>query len=108
MDCGFAPQEIEHARTGVHTYAEYRIFGELSLVLCNFCQVDFSSYDPMYFGLPRGTRVGLESRHGWQFVQEVQPVITKDKCCVQCRHGLPFLQFVARARELHRKNNSGA
>ena len=60
MECGFDPKEIEHARAGIHTYAEYRIFGDLTLVLCDFCQCDFSSYDPTFFGLPRGTRVGME------------------------------------------------
>jgi hypothetical protein len=61
--------------------------------------VDFSSYDPTFFGLSRGRRVGLES--GWQFVRDVEPVITKDKCCSNCGFRLPFLQFVADARELH-------
>jgi hypothetical protein len=99
MDCGSNPKEIEHARAGIHTFAEYRIFGDLSLVLCNFCQVDFGSYDPTFFGLPRGTRVGMEC--GWDFVRDVQPVITKDKCCPKCGHRLPFLEFVIHARELH-------
>lgn len=101
MDCGFHPWEIEHARTGIHTYAEYRIFGELSLVLCSFCQCDFGSYDPTFFGLPRGIRVGMERGRGWEFVREVQPFIGKDKCCTQCGYRLKFLEFVARARELH-------
>src|SRR5688572_17248489 len=59
MDCGHVPQELEHLREGQHTYAEYRIFGPLSLVLCDFCQVDFDSYDPAYFGLPRTARIGF-------------------------------------------------
>lgn len=101
MDCGFHPVEIEHARAGKHTYAEFRIFGELSLVLCNFCQCDFSSYDPTFFGLPRGTRVGMERPQGWAYVRDALPVIVEDKCCAQCRYRLPFLEFVARAREMH-------
>lgn len=101
MHFGFDPQEIEHAQIGKHAYAEYRIFGDLSLVLCNFCQCDFSSYDPTFFGLPRGTRVGMDGPRGWEFVREVQPVITKDKCCTHCGYRLPFLKFVARERELH-------
>jgi hypothetical protein len=84
MDCGCDPTEIEHARSGQHTYAEYRIFGDLSLVLCDFCRVDFSSYDWTFFGLPHGTRVGMEKPRGWQFVRDVQPVIKKDKCCPKC------------------------
>jgi hypothetical protein len=50
MECGFFPEEIEHVKAGKHTYAEWRIFSELSLVLCNFCYVDFGSYDPTFFG----------------------------------------------------------
>lgn len=95
MDCGSDPQEIEHARNGKHTYAEYRIFGDLSIVLCNFCQVDFSSYDSTFFGLPRGTRVGMNRPQGWEFVREVQPVITKDKCCVHCKWRLPYVLRIA-------------
>ena len=100
MDCGCHPTEVEHARQGKHTYAEYRIFGDLSLVLCNFCQVDFTSYDPTFFNLPREKRIGLGEK-GFQFVREVQPVVTKGKCCPQCRLPLPFLEFVVRAREFH-------
>lgn len=100
MDCGHDPVEIEQARAGEHTYAEYRIFGDLSLVLCNFCGVDFSSYHAEFFGLPRGTRLGHGERD-WQFVREVSPAISKDKCCTACGHRLPFLEFVVKARELH-------
>ena len=105
MECGSNPREIEDVRAGKHTYAEYRIFGKLSLVLCNICQADFSSYDPTYFGLPHGRRVGLENRR-WEFVRDVQPVITKDKCCVKCGYRLPFLEFIVRARELNSESKA--
>ena len=101
MDCGFDRTEIEHARAGMHTYAEYRIFGRLSLVLCNFCHVDFSSYDPTFFGLQSGSRIDICR---WEFVREAPPIIAKDKCCVKCGYRLPFLEFVAQARELHAEN----
>jgi len=98
MECGFLPSEIEHAQTGKHTFAEYRIFGELSLVLCNICYVDFGSRDPVFFGLPSQLRIDICR---WEFVRDVQPVITKGKCCVKCGYRLPFLEFVAQARELN-------
>ena len=60
MDCGHDPQELQHFADCQHTYAENLIFGPLSLVLCNFCQVDFGSYDPTYFGLPPRARIGFE------------------------------------------------
>lgn len=99
MDCGGETGELEEALSGHHTYAEYRIFGELSLVLCDFCQADFSSYDPAFFGLPRGRKVGRE--RGWDFVREVQTFVAKDKYCSGCGHRLSFLVFVAKARQLN-------
>lgn len=92
-------EEIEHALAGKHTYAEMRIFGNLSVVLCNFCQVDFGSFHPDYFGLPRNARIGYEKM---QFVRAVPEVfIGKDKYCPQCNLRLAFLKFVVAARELH-------
>lgn len=100
MDCGHDSTEVEHARAEMHTYAEYRVFGDLSLVLCDFCQVDFTSYDPTFFGLPPGTRIGL-GRRDWQFIRDVPSNIIRDKCCVACGYRLPFLEFVIRARLLN-------
>jgi hypothetical protein len=97
MECGSDPREIDEALTGRHTYAEYRALGGLPLVLCDFCFADFSSYDPTFFGLPTGRRIDIGR---WEFVREVQPVITKDKCCVQCGYRLPFLEFVVQSRKL--------
>src|SRR5882724_11749050 len=77
MECGDLPKEIEHALAGTHTYAEMRIFGELTLVLCNFCQVDFGSFHPEYFGLPTAAVIGYEKM---QFLRTVDDVrIGKDK-----------------------------
>jgi len=101
MDCGADPKEIDEALAGRHTFAEYKIFGDLSLVLCNFCQVDFSSYDPTFFGLPLGERLGMGSGRGWDFIRDVQPFIAKDKYCSHCGHRLSFLRFVAQARRQH-------
>jgi|KBSMisStaDraftv2_1062788.scaffolds.fasta_scaffold50604_4 hypothetical protein len=100
MDCGCLATDLDHASAGKHTYAEYRIFGDLSLVLCDFCSVDFSSYDPTYFGLQRGARIGPGER-AWQFVRDVPAVIAKDKCCTHCNRRLKFLEFLLHARELH-------
>src|SRR5262245_56873128 len=90
-DCGGSPDELEHFRAGKHTYAEYEVFPGLALVLCNFCQVDFSSYDPRYFGLLPRTKIGLGSM---RFVRDIHPLQSeKDKYCEQCRHRLRFLRF---------------
>jgi hypothetical protein len=61
--------------------------------------VDFGSYDPTFFGLPRGSRIGFERM---RFVRDVvQPTVGKDKYCPACRRRLAFLKFVAAARSLH-------
>ena len=100
-ECGSQPQEIEHFLAGRHTYAEMKIFGDLSLVLCDFCQVDFSSNDPTYFGLPLGTRLGLGRM---QFARSVKNIgLGKDKHCPNCGDRLAWLEFVVKARELHAK-----
>jgi hypothetical protein len=99
MDCGTFLHEIEDAVEGKHTYAELRIFGDLSLVLCNFCMVDFGSYDPTYFGLPKGTKIGYGKK---EFVRAIEVVyIGKDKYCPNCHRRLAFLKFVEQARQLH-------
>ena len=76
-----------------------RIFGELTLVLCDFCQVDFGSFNPEFFGLPKDTRIGYEKM---QFLRDVEGArISKDKVCPNCKYRLPFLKFVQQARELN-------
>jgi hypothetical protein len=99
MDCGALPNEIEHALSGRHTYAEYRIFGDLTLVLCDFHQVDFGSYDPAYFGLPKNTRIGFQKMQYVRSVEEIR--ITKDKYCPECDRRLAFLKFLEQARQLN-------
>jgi hypothetical protein len=96
-ECGGDPKELEQLEEGYHTYSEYEIFTGLHLTLCNFCDVDFSSYDPTYFGLPKGTRIGIDKMH---FIRQVHnPTKGKDKYCPECGHRLSFLVFLNRARE---------
>jgi hypothetical protein len=100
-ECGHLAQEIEHALAGKHTCAEMRIFGDLSLVLCDFCQVDFGSFHPEFFGLPPKAEIGYAKM---QFMRSVPEVfLGKDKYCPQCNLRLAFLKFVVAARQLHGK-----
>ena len=104
MECGHLPQEIEHALSGKHSCAEMRIFGDLTLVLCNFCQVDFGSIDPQYFGLPKNSVIGFQKV---QFVRNVMETgVTRDKVCPNCNHRSRFLRFVQAARELNSDGES--
>ena len=99
-ECGHVEGEIEHALEGRHTFAEMRIFGGLSVVLCSFCQVDFGSFHAEFFGLSHDAQFGF---HTMQFVRDVPVFIGKDKVCPQCNLRLAFLKFVVAARELHAK-----
>lgn len=99
--CRHLREELDHLQNGMHTYSEMRIFGDLSAVLCDFCQVDFGSCDPEFFGLPARTTIGYQKM---RFVTSVEhPVPSRDKYCPQCEYRLAFLEFVAKAREANRK-----
>jgi hypothetical protein len=102
MECGHLDEEIEHALAGIHTYYEMRIFGELSLILCDFCQVDFGSFHPEFFSLPPNARIGFGKM---QFIRSIDNYsIQKDKFCPDCRHRIQFLNFVYQAREFNQQN----
>src|SRR5262250_85843 len=98
-DCGWRPGEIEHFHEGKHTYQEYEVFPGLLLTLCDFCFVDFTSYKPTFFGLPKGTRLGPAKMRLIRTI--TQPSLGQDKFCPSCKQRLSFLRFVQRAREQH-------
>lgn len=86
-------REFEDLKQKEHTYAVFRAFGHHEIVLCDFCDADFGSYLPPYFGLPDTGRV-IDDRC-LEFVSDLpQPwEITKDKFCPECAHRLKFLLF---------------
>lgn len=97
-DCGGAPQELDHLRQGIHAYSVYTVFAGMELTLCDFCHVDFGSYNPDFFGLPKGQRIDLTKM---SLVRSVdQPSLHLGKVCTQCGLRLSFARFVARVREL--------
>lgn len=100
-DCGWKEDELRQALNGEHTFSERKIFGEVSAVLCNFCDVDFGSYDPQFFGLQRKALIGFEKM---QFVRSVEVAIRKDKFCPECKMRLAFIRFVQKARTLNQNN----
>lgn len=101
-DCGGFSEELEHFRKGVHDYTEWEIFPGIRAVLCDSCDVDFGSYDPTYFGLPKGTNIGFDTMRLIKKLNNLS--ITKDGYCPECQHRLAFLLFVAKARELHQSS----
>lgn len=101
-DCGHDQNEINHFYECKHTYREFEIFG-VTLILCDFCMVDFSSYDPEYFGLSKNKIIGL----GSQKLKEIQLLnnlsIQKDKFCPTCGHRLSFLKWL---KDVNEENGS--
>ncbi|QJR11205.1 hypothetical protein DSM104443_02278 [Usitatibacter rugosus] len=91
--------ELAHWRDEKHHFTEYEVFSGLRLTLCNFCDVDFSSYNPEFFGLPPKSKLGLSKMNVSRAVSDASPGI--DKFCSHCGYRLAFLRFVQRARELH-------
>ena len=95
FDCGWDPGELEHLADGKPTYTEVLAFG-IPIVVCNFCLVDFSSYDPAYVNRPAWTKLGLG-----EFVEVraiTNPSQGEDKFCPGCRRRLAFLKFLAKVR----------
>ena len=90
MDCGANPNSSKGK------YVEYEVLFGLKLTLCEFCSVDFGSYDPMYFGLDKNEKIGFEY---FNFVKEVSNTVKlKDKYCTECEHRLAFLKFIEKCR----------
>jgi len=86
---------MQHLAEERHVYAEMRAFG-IGIVLCDFCRVDFSSYNPTYFGRQKGMRPDRELI----FVRDEQnPQPSKDKYCPTCGRRLAFLRFLEKVRD---------
>lgn len=95
FDCGWDPLELDHLEERKHTYTEVLAF-RVPIVLCDFCLVDFSSYDPAFFNRPPRTKLGLG-----EFVEVralANPSRANDKFCPACRRRLAFLRFLAKVR----------
>ncbi len=99
-DCGHRESELLELATGDHVYREYRAFGHYSLILCDFCDVDFGSYHPSYFNLPGQTATVGEVL---ELVRTIDPTPypIADSYCDSCGHRLAFLKFLSAVRERH-------
>lgn len=106
-DCGHEPAELEELSRREHEYFVYSAFGQ-EIVLCDFCDVDFGSYDPNYFGWPkRRPDDGLLERV--RAIDDPRPA--RDGYCSHCRHRKAFLSFLKAARKynnakLHEAKNA--
>lgn len=104
FDCGHSSAELDELANDEHDYHVFRLWG-LELVLCDFCDADFGSYYPDYWGLPGG----FPMDYPLELVGKVeQPVAGEDGYCPQCKHRLAFLDFRAAVLAQRRSRLSGA
>ena len=97
--CGAVSTEIEHAREGQHTYAEYKVFDDVSMVLCDFCQVDIGSIHPEYWGTSNIQRISFTDL---RLVRQVDDLhIGRDKYCPECGDRLALLVALKKIRDLN-------
>jgi len=89
FDCGHAPTEIEHFVQQQHEYHVFEVWGR-EIVLCDFCDADFGSYFPDYWGMPEGSLPD----YPLQLIRKLDnPAIERDLYCANCKHRLAFLFF---------------
>jgi len=99
MDCGGIEEELGHYKE--HHYREYELYFNQRLVLCNFCDVDFGSYDTSYFGFLKSKQIGFQD---FKLIREINDKeLRKGKFCPDCHRGLIFLKFVQHCREENQK-----
>jgi hypothetical protein len=101
-NCGWKmPEEKEDLLNHRHTYTTYEIYQGLRLTLCNFCDVDFSSYKPEYFGFTNNRQLGLTD---FTFVKQLNnPIMVIDQFCTHCYARATFLHFLAAIREMNKE-----
>ena len=99
-DCGHDSAELDHLASDAHTYAEFEVFGS-RIVLCNFCMVDFSSYNGERFGLRQGKTIGLGTSEFRELRTVEETGVSKDKVCPACNRRLKFLNWVIDVKKRH-------
>lgn len=92
-DCGHLPGELDECPRGEHEYGIFELRGQ-EITLCDFCDADFGSYHPEYWGLPAGPLPD----YPLHLIRKLdRPVIGQDLYCAHCNHRLAFLLFRAHA-----------
>ena len=101
MECGTDDFELDHFET--HEYLEFEAYFGQRLVLCDFCEADFPSYDPTYFGFPIGKRLHTDD---WKFIQRITGnELQEVPYCPKCTRSLAFTSFIATCRSENRRTN---
>ncbi len=97
FDCGHEPRELKELAKGEHTYSLFTIYGQ-KLVLCDFCDADFDSYDHDYFGLPERSANNYPLKH---ISNLDSPKSSEDSFCKKCDRRLAFLGFLKNIRDIN-------
>ena len=99
FDCGHLTGELKELEAGSHLYHQFHVFGE-TIVLCDFCDADFGSYYPSFFGLPG--EVPADQEYDLELICQIEsPTREEDLYCAKCDHRHAFLSFLKAARERH-------
>jgi len=94
-DCGHSEKELEELKKLEHEYHLFNVFGE-KIVLCDFCDADFGSYYPEYFGFPEGS----PQDYPMDLIKKItEPKPSKDHYCPKCQHRLSFIAFLTKVRK---------
>lgn len=101
MECGGIKTELDHYEK--HNYREYEAYFGQRIILCNFCDVDFSSFDPTYFGFKKNKKISFTD---FSFVKDINDKQLRiDMFCPNCNYRLPFLNFIHKCR-MENKNGT--
>lgn len=96
-DCGHNPRELTELANGEHEYNVVTVFGQ-ELVLCDFCDADFDSYNHDYLGLPEK----FANNYPMEYISKVDdPRPGQDDYCPECDSRLAFLVFLKKVRDRH-------
>jgi hypothetical protein len=99
LDCGGDPQEIDDWYRGKHRYADFGLFGKE--VLCDFCEADMPSTDPLVWGFPKGFdwKKAIAAQPANRLVEP--PPLRFEFACLECSNTLRKQQFVQKNAQLN-------
>jgi hypothetical protein len=99
-DCGHETNELQELKDGEHEYHKFKVFNQ-TIILCDFCDADFGSYYPDYFGL-----LGeFPQDYLLELIEKIkEPIIEKDMYCSKCQHCLKFIKFREASIEFNKQS----
>ncbi len=104
LDCGGNPQELEHLKSGQHSFLMVELLG--NEILCDFCYSDILDTDPLYWGFPKEFEWEenlYSSSQELNFQKITNPRSLQEMACPneKCRNTLRKQQFVIENAKRH-------